>query len=54
MREGWALDYRKYSTDCLQAESAAKRDGAGLWRRVYAALGVACRAALTRAASVVL
>ena len=31
-REGWALDYRKYSTDYLQAESAAKRVGAGLWR----------------------
>ena len=32
VREGWALDYRKYSTDYLQAESAAKRVGAGLWR----------------------
>jgi endonuclease YncB( thermonuclease family) len=32
VREGWALDYRKYSTDYLQAESAAKRVGAGLCR----------------------
>jgi endonuclease YncB( thermonuclease family) len=30
VREGWALDYRKYSTDYLQAEPAAKRDGAGI------------------------
>ena len=32
VREGWALDHRKYSTDYLQAESAAKRAGAGIWR----------------------
>ena len=31
VREGWALDYRKYSTDYLQAESAAKHAGAGIW-----------------------
>jgi endonuclease YncB( thermonuclease family) len=30
--EGWALDYRKYSTDYLQAEAEAKRAGAGIWR----------------------
>ena len=32
VREGWALDYRRYSTAYLQAESAAKRAGAGIWR----------------------
>jgi endonuclease YncB( thermonuclease family) len=32
VREGWALDYRKYSSGYLQAESAAKHDGAGMWR----------------------
>ena len=26
------LSYRKYSTDYLQAESAAKHAGAGIWR----------------------
>jgi endonuclease YncB( thermonuclease family) len=30
VREGWALDCRKYSTAYLQAESAAKRAGAGI------------------------
>ena len=30
--ESWALDYRKYSSDYLQAEADAKRAGAGLWR----------------------
>jgi endonuclease YncB( thermonuclease family) len=32
VREGWALDYRKYSTDYLEAEAEAKRRGAGVWR----------------------
>ena len=32
MREGWALDYRKYSSDYLQAQAEAKRAGAGIWR----------------------
>ena len=32
VREGWALDYRKYSTDYLAAEAEAKRQGAGVWR----------------------
>jgi endonuclease YncB( thermonuclease family) len=32
VREGWALDYRKYSTDYMEAEAEAKRRGAGLWR----------------------
>jgi endonuclease YncB( thermonuclease family) len=32
VREGWALDYRKYSTYYLDAEAAAKRAGAGIWR----------------------
>ena len=27
VREGWALDYRKYSTDYLEAEAKAKRRG---------------------------
>jgi endonuclease YncB( thermonuclease family) len=32
VRDGWALDYRKYSTDYLEAEAEAKRRGAGVWR----------------------
>jgi endonuclease YncB( thermonuclease family) len=32
VREGWALDFRKYSTDYLQAEAEARRAGAGVWR----------------------
>jgi endonuclease YncB( thermonuclease family) len=32
VREGWALDFRRYSTDYLRAESEAKRAGAGIWR----------------------
>lgn len=32
VREGWALDYRKYSTAYLPAEAEAKRVGAGIWR----------------------
>ena len=32
VRDGWALDYRKYSTDYLEAEAEAKRQGAGVWR----------------------
>lgn len=32
VREGWALDYRKYSTDYLAAEAEAKRQEAGVWR----------------------
>jgi endonuclease YncB( thermonuclease family) len=35
VREGWALDFRKYSTDYLQAESEAKRAGAGIWRGTF-------------------
>jgi endonuclease YncB( thermonuclease family) len=35
VREGWALDYRKYSTDYLDAEAEAKRRGAGLWRGTF-------------------
>jgi Staphylococcal nuclease homologue len=37
VREGWALDYRKYSTDYLQAEAQAKRAGAGIWRGEFTA-----------------
>src|SRR5512134_3419079 len=32
VREGWALDFRRYSSDYLPAEAEAKRVGAGLWR----------------------
>jgi endonuclease YncB( thermonuclease family) len=32
VREGWALDFRRYSSDYLRAEAEAKRAGAGLWR----------------------
>jgi endonuclease YncB( thermonuclease family) len=32
VREGWALNFRKYSSDYLRAESEAKRAGAGIWR----------------------
>src|SRR5512134_1888792 len=32
VREGWALAFRRYSADYLQAGSAAKRAGAGIWR----------------------
>jgi endonuclease YncB( thermonuclease family) len=32
VREGWALDFRKYSTAYLHAEAEAKRAGAGIWR----------------------
>lgn len=32
VREGWALDFRKYSSDYLRAEAEAKRTGAGIWR----------------------
>jgi endonuclease YncB( thermonuclease family) len=32
VREGWALDFRKYSSDYLRAEAEAKRDGVGIWR----------------------
>jgi endonuclease YncB( thermonuclease family) len=37
VREGWALDYRKYSTDYLAAEAEAKRRGAGVWRGEFVA-----------------
>jgi endonuclease YncB( thermonuclease family) len=32
VREGWALNFRHYSTDYLQAETAAKSAGAAIWR----------------------
>jgi endonuclease YncB( thermonuclease family) len=32
VRKGWALGFRRYSTDYVQAETAAKRAGAGIWR----------------------
>ena len=31
VREGWALAYRKYSTDYVDAEASAKKDRMGLW-----------------------
>jgi endonuclease YncB( thermonuclease family) len=31
LREGWALDYRKYSTDYLQRKRKPCQ-GAGVWR----------------------
>ena len=31
VRAGWALAYRRYSTDYVPAEAAARRDGRGLW-----------------------
>ena len=31
VRNGWALAYRKYSTDYVDAEASAKKDGMGLW-----------------------
>jgi endonuclease YncB( thermonuclease family) len=31
VREGWALDFRRYSADYLRAEAEAKRAGAGIW-----------------------
>ena len=37
VREGWALAFRRYSTGYVQAESAAKRAGAGLWRGEFTA-----------------
>jgi Staphylococcal nuclease homologue len=44
VREGWALDFRRYSTDYLQAEAEGRRHLA--WR-VHPAMGVARRAPLT-------
>lgn len=32
VREGWALDYQRYSSDYLGAEATARRSGAGIWR----------------------
>jgi endonuclease YncB( thermonuclease family) len=32
VREGWALNFRRYSSEYVQAEADAKRAGAGLWR----------------------
>ena len=32
VREGWALDYRKYSTDYLAVDAEAKHQGEGVWR----------------------
>jgi endonuclease YncB( thermonuclease family) len=32
VRQGWALAYRRYSMDYVDAEGAAKEAGAGMWR----------------------
>lgn len=32
VREGWALDFRRYTSAYLEAEEEAKRRGTGLWR----------------------
>jgi endonuclease YncB( thermonuclease family) len=32
VKRGWALAYRRYSRDYVQAEQAAKAEGAGMWR----------------------
>ena len=37
VREGWAIDFRRYSSDYLEAEAQARRDGAGLWRGDFVA-----------------
>jgi endonuclease YncB( thermonuclease family) len=37
VREGWALDYRRYSTDYLSAEAEAIRTSAGIWRGEFLA-----------------
>ncbi len=31
VRNGWALAYRRYSTEYIQQEAKAKADGIGLW-----------------------
>lgn len=37
VREGWALDYRRYSKDFLTEEGIAKREGSGIWRGEFIA-----------------
>ncbi|MCH8236788.1 MAG: thermonuclease family protein, partial [Proteobacteria bacterium] len=32
VRQGWALAYRRYSMDYVDAEAAAKEAGVGMWR----------------------
>ena len=32
VRNGWALAYRRYSTDYVEAEAAAEKARAGIWR----------------------
>jgi endonuclease YncB( thermonuclease family) len=32
VREGWALDFRRYTSAYLEAEEEAKRRRVGLWR----------------------
>ena len=32
VRNGWALAYRRYSTDYVDAEAAAEKAGMGIWR----------------------
>jgi len=37
VREGWALAFRRYSTEYLAAEEDARRNGAGIWRGEFTA-----------------
>jgi endonuclease YncB( thermonuclease family) len=33
--EGWALAYRRYSTEYVDEEAAARKSGAGMWAMQY-------------------
>ena len=35
VREGWALAYRRFSTDYVDEEAVAKEGKAGMWRGVF-------------------
>jgi endonuclease YncB( thermonuclease family) len=37
VREGWALDFRRYTSAYLDAEEEAKRRRVGLWQRDFEA-----------------
>ena len=37
VREGWALAYRRYSTDYVDEEAAARDAGKGVWRGEFVA-----------------
>ena len=42
VRAGWAVAYRRYSTDYVATEAAAKAAGAGIWQGKFTA-PEACR-----------